>query len=130
MYNIISPDKEKAENHSLKNTVRDTPGTTLISQERVRLKITHTKLALTARNAQCNFQKKSRTKTDPVKNSIKGTKGRMLFSQERVGLKMSQSKLALTVLRENVFFQERVRITQLKVTVTIERVQYYFPKKE
>ena len=94
----------------------------LFSQERVRLKITHSKIALTVhrvqyavfprkkklqvthsklalmvRRVQCSLPKKSKTENHPDENNVNGTQGTVLFSQERVRIKINESKIALTV---------------------------------
>ena len=72
-------------NHAVKNSANVKQGTTLFSQERVRVEITQSKVALTILFYNTIFRRKSKTKNEPVKISDNGTKGTiMLFSQDRV----------------------------------------------
>ena len=55
----------------------------LISKERVRLKITDSKIPLRYTGYIAIFLGKSKTKNQPVKNSVKGRQGTMLLPQEK-----------------------------------------------
>ena len=58
----------------------------LFSQERVRLKITQSKIALTVQGCNSIFPRKSMYKNQPVKNIVNGTQVTLLLSPERVRL--------------------------------------------
>ena len=80
----------------------------LLSQERVRGRITQSKLALTVHGYNRISLRRNKTENRAVKNIVNGSHGTMLFSQEGVKLSITESNIALTV----------------------PRVQCYFPKKE
>ena len=67
----------------------------LFSYERIKLKITQSKIVLTVHRVLCYLPRK--TEDHPVSNKVNGAQGKMPFSQERVRLKISLSKLQLTV---------------------------------
>ena len=60
-------------NHPVKNGVNGTQGTMLFSQERAKLKITQSRIALTVQMVQCYFPRKGETENSSVKNSVNGT---------------------------------------------------------
>ena len=99
--------KSKTVNQQVKNSVNGTQRTMLFYQERLRLKITQSKIPLTVQREDCFFSRKNKTENHPVKNSVNGTQGTMLFFQERVGLKIDQSKLVLTVDRVHCYFRKK-----------------------
>ena len=50
------------------------------------------------------FPRKSKTKNHLVKNTVNVTKSRMLFSYERIKLKITQSKIPVTIQRVECYF--------------------------
>ena len=83
---LFSQKGVKTENEPVKNGVKGRQGTVLLPQERVRLKLTQSKIALTVRWVQCCFPRRRKTENHPVKNSVIGTQGTTLFPRRRVRL--------------------------------------------
>ena len=68
----------------------------LIFQERVRLSINLSKVALTIHRLHCYFPRKNETENSLVKNNVKSRQIAVLFSKEGVRRKITLSKLVLT----------------------------------
>ena len=66
----------------VKSIVKNTKGTMLFSQQRVRLKITQSKIGLTVQGYNAFFSQKSKTKDQPVKISVNGTEKSQCYYPE------------------------------------------------
>ena len=117
----------------VKDKVNITQGTMLFSQERLRNKITPSKLVLTVRRVQAILAKKSEIENHTVKNRLNNTESPTLISQERVRLKITQPKIALTVHRAQSCFPKKGKDYKSHcqiLALTVPRVQCHIPGKE
>ena len=149
MYNVSIPTKGKTEKRPVKNSVNVTQGTMLFFQRKVRLKlvqskfplrlpvyntfslervgmkITQSKVALTIHWEQRIFH--------PVEMVINTTPGTMLFLKERGRLKLTQSIKNSVNCKQGTSLLSRGRIGQIitrsKIALTIPSVRCYFPRE-
>ena len=83
----------------------------LFSRERVRLRITKSKMALTLQGCGANFQKKGRTKNHPVKTIVKGQQRDSAIIPRKSRTKNHQVKNSVTSTHGTMFpSQEEERL--------------------
>ena len=105
----------------------------LFSQERVRLRITKSKMALTFQGYSANFRRKGRTKNHPVKTIVKGQRGHSAIIPRKSKTKNHQVKNSVTSTHGTMLLsqeEKRLQIIQSKLALTVLRVQCCIPRKE
>ena len=119
----------------------------LFSQERVRPKITWSKIELRVHRVNAILPGRNKTKNHPVKNTVNGTQGKTKNFPRKgktknytvessfngtQGYQAIFPRKSNTINPGNAIFleRERLKITQWTVALTVHRVPGNFPRKE